>query len=462
MPTPIHLVAVFLGAGKTTTLVRLLRARAGHERIAVLVNDVGTAGFDQDTLAAELKPGQIAEIEGGCVCCTAPAGFVDAIRGLLDTQRPDRIIVEPTGLARPADLLDTLARAPFADRLERMPTIVLVDPARLGRGDPLRFPILREQLEAADVLVANRVDAASEADLQAFRDLAGRLWPAPVQVVETSFGALPDDCWRWPDGARPAAARGAHDHHHGHDHDHDHHGFSVRTLAWPYSVRFVRERLVDAVARLATGGAGAPIVRLKGVFATDDGWWRLEVAGGAGTDRQSAHRRGSRVDVIVASADAPALDRAEALLEGAIASEADLALARDALEIVTADDPPRRIRFDRARLAALPGQLPDVGALIPKREGRAVPLREVLAAAGVAAEGNVVAVAHDGMTTAAVDLAALADALLAFALGDGPLPAKQGGPIRMLVPGDAAPAGPCGNVKGLARLVLLAPSEESP
>lgn len=455
MRTPVHLVSGFLGAGKTTTLLRFLRARAGAERIAVLVNDVGTAGFDRDTLGAELKPGQIAEIEGGCVCCTAPAGFVDAIGRLLDTQRPDRIVVEPTGLARPADLLDTLARAPYADRLERMPTIVLVDPANLGH-DPTRVPIVREQLEAADVLVANRVDRASEASLSAFRRVAEGLWPAPMLVVETSFGALPDAAWRWPEGSDRAPSARGHDHDHHHDHHHDDvHGFVVRTLTWPERARFVRERLVDAVARIAVR-ADAPIVRLKGVFATDDGWWRLEVAGGAGTDRPSAYRGGSRVDVIATRADA--LDHAAALLEGAVATEADLERATGALEIVT---PSGRVRFDRGRLAGLPNQIADVGTVVPKRAGRAVPLQEVLRAAAAPLAGQVVAVAHDGMTTAAAPLESLADAVLVYAHGDGPLPSDQGGPIRLLTPPQAA-ASACSNVKGLARLVLIAQPEDAP
>jgi G3E family GTPase len=452
--TPIHLISGFLGAGKTTTLLRLLRARAGTERIAVLVNDVGTAGFDRDTLGAELKPGQIAEIEGGCVCCTAPAGFVDAIARLLDTQRPDRVIVEPTGLARPADLLDTLRRAPFADRLERMPTIVLVDPANLGHGDPTRVPIVREQLEAADVLVGNRVDRASDEALAAFRRVAAALWPAPMLVVETSFGALPDAAWRWPEARDRASSPRARAHDHDHHHD-DVHGFVVRTLEWPEETRFVRERLVDAVARIAVR-ADAPIVRLKGVFATDDGWWRLEVAGGAGTDRPTAYRGGSRVDVI-ATSDA-ALDDAAAMLRSAIATEADLDRARTALELVT---PSGRARFDRDRLAALPDQIADVSVIVPKRVGRAVPLREVLRAAGAPTDGQVVAVAHDGMTTAAAPLESLADAVLVYAHGDGPLPDDQGGPIRLLTPPHAA-ASACSNVKGLARLVLIAQLEDAP
>ena len=132
-----------------------LRLRAGQERIAVVVNDFGESQFDSDRLK-EAGSADIVEIPGGCICCTAPEGFVGAVASVIQEQSPDRIFIEPTGLALPADLVDTLRRAPYAQQLAIQPVVVLIDPANLpGAGETLE-PLLAQQVEAGDVIVGNR------------------------------------------------------------------------------------------------------------------------------------------------------------------------------------------------------------------------------------------------------------------------------------------------------------------
>ena len=158
--TPVQIFSGFLGAGKTTAIRAQLAQHPG-EKIAVIVNDFGEAGFDEAVLA-EGEPFRITSIPGGCVCCTAPEGFVDALGAVL-AQAPDRLIIEPTGLARPQDLIDTIRRCAHGEALELAPVVVIVDPRQLASGESLA--LLREQIAAADVLVANRTDLASESEL---------------------------------------------------------------------------------------------------------------------------------------------------------------------------------------------------------------------------------------------------------------------------------------------------------
>ena len=96
----------------------------------MIVNDFGEASLDEVALA-EGEPFRITNIPGGCVCCTAPEGFVDALGAVL-AQRPDRLLIEPTGLARPQDLIDTIRRCPHGDALELAPVVVMVDPHQLA------------------------------------------------------------------------------------------------------------------------------------------------------------------------------------------------------------------------------------------------------------------------------------------------------------------------------------------
>ena len=174
MALPVHIISGFLGTGKTTVIRAQLEARR-DEKVAVIVNDFGEASLDEATLAAE-EPFQITNIPGGCVCCTAPEGFVDALAAVLETG-PDRLIIEPTGLARPQDIVDTLRRCPQKDELELAPLIVLVDPARIGNENADEQELVELQAGVADVLVANRTDLCGEDALARFDAWAAELWP---------------------------------------------------------------------------------------------------------------------------------------------------------------------------------------------------------------------------------------------------------------------------------------------
>lgn len=445
MPVPVHILSGFLGAGKTTALLDQLGQRAG-ERVAVLVNDFGEAAIDQQLVDDR---GQIAltEIRGACVCCSAPEGFQEAIGTLLDEVGAERIFIEPTGLARPADLIDTLQRGPYRDRVALGPLVVLVDPSVLGDS----HPILEEQVEAADVLVANRVDLASQDDLRRFRAWAEALWPAPLQVYETTFGKVPTQAFDWPAGTGPRLRKA-------HEHDHDHHdkGITARTWVWPPDARFSKERLTDALARLAMGQAGAALVRFKGLMHTQEGEYLLEIAGGHVHERPTGYRRDSRADVMMATADPEVLDRAGAWLHRALLTDDEQRVDAEQIEVVRPDG--TRRTFARSEVMALPGQVRDITPLVPKRAGSAASFASLLDEVGVTRDAEVVVVASDGFATPPVPIEALSTGLLVHSLEDAPLPDSQGGPFRLLIPGDAGPGGPCANVKGVVRIVLRRPS----
>ena len=104
---PTTIVTGFLGVGKTTAILDLLARRPAGARWAVLVNEFGQVGLDGAILPSEGGV-VVREIAGGCVCCTAGPQLGVAINRLLREHRPDRLILEPTGLASPASILDLL------------------------------------------------------------------------------------------------------------------------------------------------------------------------------------------------------------------------------------------------------------------------------------------------------------------------------------------------------------------
>lgn len=440
---PIHLVAGFLGAGKTTVIRAQLEGRSG-ERHAVIVNDFGEAALDETRLA-EGEPFKITNIPGGCVCCTAPEGFVEALGAVLADQ-PDRIWIEPTGLARPQDLIDTLRRSPYAAQLEIQPVIVLLDPVQWEREE--NRELLHEQIGIADVLVATRGDLASATQRDVFRALAKSLWPAPLLVLESEHGKLPSDAFAWPEGSGPKQARDAAA---THSHRHDSTlGFVARSWIWSPEVVFSHPRLRDALER----GVASGLERFKGIFRTQEGVTAFEIAAGSLDERLSPYRRDSRADAI-AKGDASALDALGNALAGATMSADELQLAAERLEIVLPDG--RNVTVDRGALLELPDGIDDVAPLFPKRSGAAARVASLWRHLDLPREGSAVAVAIDGFASEAVPLSGLCAGVLLHSIEGAALPDKQGGPFRLLIP-EGTPGVPnaCANVKGLAKLVLRA------
>ena len=200
---PLHILTGFLGAGKTTVLAELLR-RPGGERIAVLVNEVGELSLDHHLL--ERVDDGVYALPSGCVCCAIRGELPAAIERAL-AQRPQRIVLETTGLADPAPILHTLASDPRLSRALALAGVTaVVDAPRLERllDDE---PEVRRQLELADRIVLTKADLAPERAAAAHELLAEH---APGRSVrEAVHGAVDADWLLQPttlDGVGDAAA----------------------------------------------------------------------------------------------------------------------------------------------------------------------------------------------------------------------------------------------------------------
>lgn len=104
---PTHIISGFLGAGKTTLLKQLLSQKPEHEVWAVLMNEFGQIGVDQQLLPQQ-QGYQVKELLGGCLCCSSQLPMQIALSRLLSETQPDRLFIEPTGLGHPAQLLEQL------------------------------------------------------------------------------------------------------------------------------------------------------------------------------------------------------------------------------------------------------------------------------------------------------------------------------------------------------------------
>lgn len=424
--TPVHVIGGFLGAGKTTTVIALLRALP-HERIAVLVNDFGTARIDGASIG-ETGLAKVAEIAGACVCCTAPEGLGNDLKKLLDEVKPDRVIIEPTGLGRPSDIVDTLRRGPLRDRITLGPVVIVLDPSIVAARST--DPLVVDQVEAADVIVLNHGDRATNDAMYDAQVWLATLWPGPERITLAIRGEVPPEVLLAPVTRAAKPSTGAH--------GHSTSGYTSQSAVWPDAV-FSRARLREVIDAFPH-----EITRVKGLFLTDEGTFLIERAGGALHERTCGRRADSRADVIGKNGVLHAVEA----LEACRLSDAERALARDAVELRFDDGV---TRFDRAALAALPG-VADIGAVAPKRRGQAASVAALWDRAGVPDDAEVAFVAHDGLATPPVPAGSVREGYLVHSLDDGPLPDADGGPVRLLIPGPAT--SPCANVKGVARIVV--------
>ncbi|MCK9393987.1 MAG: GTP-binding protein [Methylobacter sp.] len=189
---PTNVVMGFLGTGKTTAILNLLKQKPADEKWAVLVNEFGQVGIDGAIFAA--SGAIVREVPGGCLCCAVGLPFQVAVNRLLTEVKPDRLLIEPTGLGHPKRVLDRLVGGYFRTVLDVRASICLVDPRKLGDSRYTSHENFVDQIALSDVLVANKMDLADKAATQLFERWADGSRPRKAVVAQTVQGQL-DVAW---------------------------------------------------------------------------------------------------------------------------------------------------------------------------------------------------------------------------------------------------------------------------
>ena len=232
---PVTVLTGYLGAGKTTLLNRILSEPHG-KKYAVIVNEFGEIGIDNDLVVGADE--EVFEMNNGCICCTVRGDLVRILDGLMRRKgKFDAIIVETTGLADPAPVAQTFFIDENVGRRTKLDAVVTVADAKWLNDRLKDAPEAKNQIAFADVILINKTDLVSPEQLSEVEARIRAINPyAKVHKTERAKIALNEvlgrnafDLDRILD-IEPEFLEGDghdhdhhHDHDHGHDHDHDHH-----------------------------------------------------------------------------------------------------------------------------------------------------------------------------------------------------------------------------------------------
>ena len=280
-PTPVTVLTGYLGAGKTTLLNRILSEDHGR-RYAVIVNEFGEVGIDNDLIASADE--ELFEMNNGCICCTVRGDLIRTVHGLLARSEDfDAIVVETTGLADPGPVAQTFFVDGYLKTRTKLDSVTTVVDARhiLMRLADSREAV--EQIAFADQIVLNKTDLVSERELREVEIRLRKLNPlAPIHRAQRSNVPLEAILERKsfdldritalePDFLNPAHGETGHmhdencDYDHGHEH-HDHtHDEEIKSVALTSDRPMDRKKITRWITDI-TQNQGQNILRAKGII----------------------------------------------------------------------------------------------------------------------------------------------------------------------------------------------------
>jgi G3E family GTPase len=224
---PVTVLTGYLGAGKTTLLNRILSEPHG-QKYAVIVNEFGEIGIDNDLVVGADE--EVFEMNNGCICCTVRGDLVRIIDGLMRRKgKFDAIIVETTGLADPAPVAQTFFVDESVGRKTRLDAVVTVADAKWLKDRLRDAPEAKNQIAFADVIILNKTDLVSAAELDEVEGRIRAINPyARLHKTERCAVPLAEVLGRNAFDLdrileiEPEFLETGHEHAHDHDHDHDH------------------------------------------------------------------------------------------------------------------------------------------------------------------------------------------------------------------------------------------------
>jgi len=303
----INIIMGFLGVGKTTSILNILKRKPTDEKWAVLVNEFGEIGIDGAILSAESGM-VVSEVPGGCLCCVSGIPFQTALANLIAQQKPDRILIEPTGLGHPKNLIRSLTSKEYIQHIELKASICLLDPRQLQDPRYKQHETFNDQCYLADVLVANKVDTCNEQDKESFYQFSKSIQPLKSALGWVEQGEL-ELAWLDLERDEQRQCLGHHHHHASDDKDEwlklvslaedqkyqafENQGMGYYSLGW-----LLAEDQVFNHQALTQWLMLLNVERVKGLLITDKGTRVVNLKNQVFTEMPTRSLRQSRIEII--------------------------------------------------------------------------------------------------------------------------------------------------------------------
>ena len=307
---PTNIITGFLGVGKTSAILHLLASKPADERWAVLVNEFGEIGVDGSLLAGQQSEQQqvyIREVPGGCMCCAAGLPMQIALNQLLSRAKPHRLLIEPTGLGHPIEVLEVLSADYNRDVLQIEKIITLVDARKLADQRYTNHDTFNQQIAIADVVVGNKQDLYQAEDQTRLTDYVSATAMPDTPVAFTEQGKIDLTLLAGP--TRNTAE--THQHHHSAEPaigpsdtpipatgfiKAENEGEGFQSVGW----RFAPDKTFHR-ASLYSFLCGLVAERMKAVFITDEGVFGYNLTADALTEMALDDCMESRIEIIASA-----------------------------------------------------------------------------------------------------------------------------------------------------------------
>jgi G3E family GTPase len=315
-----HVITGSFGAGKTTAIRRLMADKPPQELWIVVLNEFTEAGIDALTVAQAARGEYgVRLVAGGCLCCVGELEFAQQLRDILRNFKPARLLVEPSGAGHAADIVDALALYERQKALVLESVICLIDPQDAVRILNSRPANEWSQIQSADVLLLSKPDVATPAERAAFDEIAAAQYPAKSLLGESAHGQMPAAALsaygRSPrfslmEGPGPdalglsPAVRAAFEVAGLTGNETQQAQLGLWAIQWtlPSELLFARVTLEPRLHWLLETYQGW-VRRMKAVFRTGRGpSWLVQSQGRGMSGEDSAHRRDSRLEIVLTAA----------------------------------------------------------------------------------------------------------------------------------------------------------------
>jgi len=311
---PTNIITGFLGVGKTTAIRYLLEDKPSTEKWAVLVNEFGEVGLDASLLASQGGTHQedgifIREVPGGCMCCASGLPMQVALNQLISHSNPDRLIIEPTGLGHPQEVLNTLMHASYQGVLDVHATLTLVDARKISETRYTEHETFKQQLQIADTIIANKMDLYDAESLDNLKQYLHQLQLDEIPVHTVTQGCIDSEWLKII--SRSAVNEGESQSHYSHSSEasvlmqarvdfpkegfirKDNESDGYKSSGWIFESRFVFDR-----AKLLALFTGLAVERLKAIFITQQGVISFNQVDGVLSYSEAVDTMDSRIEVI--------------------------------------------------------------------------------------------------------------------------------------------------------------------